>query len=207
MVNYSDCSDSILLELSAKGDRAAEEQLSLRYARLVRICTRPYFLAGGDSEDLIQEGMLGLLYAIREYRNDKNTSFHTFARRCIKSRVISAVRSASRLKHRPLNNGVSLELIHSDETSAQALFSFYQNTPEEQVLASESADEFLDTFNRCLSKLEREILRLYLDGLSYTEISETVLRPDRTTDYKTIDNAVQRIRRKLANFLESGDYS
>jgi len=207
MTDYSSHPDGKLLEMSASGDREAEEQLTLRYTRHVRACIRPFFLAGGDSEDLIQEGMLGLLYAIREYNGDKNTSFRTFAERCIRSRVISAVRSASRLKHTPLNNGISLELIQSDETSAQAILSAYQYTPEEQVLARESADEFFITFDRCLSKLERRILHYYLDGLSYLEISERLDRPGKITNYKTIDNAVQRIRRKLAKFLESGDNS
>ena len=207
MTDYSGCPDSELLELAARGDREAEEQLTVRYTRLVRICARPYFLAGGDSEDLIQEGMLGLLYAIREYNSERNAAFRTYAERCIKSRMISAVRSSTRLKHTPLNDGVSLEQIHSDETAARTDFYVHQRTPEEQVLARESANEFFQTFSKCLSKLEREILHHYLDGLSYSEIAERLSKPNKMTTYKTIDNAVQRIRRKLAGFLESGDYS
>jgi len=195
MKNTIELSDEALQKLADSGDREAEEQLAMRYYRLVRMCARPYFLAGGDSEDLTQEGMLGLLSAIREYNGAMNTSFRTYAELCIKRRIYSAVKSASRLKHTPLNDGVSLDDILSDEsqTHTAVLAQAFQRTPEEQVLARESETEILNTYSRCLSKFEAEILGLYLQGLSYQDMAAVTHRPQ-----KSVDNAVQRIRRKLA---------
>ena len=178
----------------------AEEALAERYARVVRMCARPYFLAGGDSEDLIQEGMLGLLSAIREYDEAKGATFKTYAETCIHNRIRSAVRSANRMKNAPLNDGVSLEDVLSDESQSLGT-NFYTRSPEEQVLARETENEFISAYSRCLSKLEASILRLYLDGLSYEEMAAASGR-----DVKAVDNAVQRIRRKLAK-LPSGDNS
>lgn len=204
MMDFSSLSDSALQTLAAGGSGEAEEQLAMRYSRLVRICARPFFLAGGDSEDLTQEGMLGLLAAIRQYDENSGASFKTFAEHCIKNRLISAVKSASRQKHTPLNDGVSLEYILSDEaqTHAAAIPEAFRRTPEEKVLARESETEFYSTFSRCLSQFETQILFLYLEGLSYREIAE---KTDRTE--KSVDNAVQRIRRKLAREPNLGDFS
>lgn len=184
--------DEELQSLARNGQSEAEEALVTRYVRLVRICSRPLFLAGGDSEDLIQEGMMGLLSAIREYDRGKNSSFKTFAEVCIRNRLHSAVRSAARKKHAPLNDGLSLDEVLSDESKSQGP-QFLKRDPEEQVLARESANEFYSTYSRCLSKLEAQILELYLGGLSYEEIASRLGR-----DSKAVDNAVQRIRRKLA---------
>ena len=178
----------------------AEEALAERYARVVRMCARPYFLIGGDSEDLIQEGMIGLLSAIREYDAEKGAAFKTYAQTCIQNRIKSAVRSAQRMKNAPLNDGVSLEDVLSDESQSLGT-NYYERSPEEQVLARETEKEFISAYSRCLSKLEGEILRLYLDGLSYEEMAARSGR-----DVKAVDNAVQRIRRKLAK-LPPGDNS
>lgn len=196
--------DEELCRLAVSGELFAEEQLALRYGRLVRMCARPYFLVGGDSEDLIQEGMLGLLAAIRDFDPAKDASFKTYAELCIKRRLISAVKADSRKKHLPLNEGVSLEDILSEESSSHNSYlgEVFRRVPEEQVLAKESESEFFSTFSRCLSKFEKEIMDLYLSGLSYAEMAEKVGRPQ-----KSIDNAVQRIRRKLAQQTYSGDYS
>ncbi len=191
MSNFAAMTDEQLLELLKQGRMDAEEALVERYVRLVRICSRPLFLAGGDSEDLLQEGMLGLLSAIREYEEDKQCSFKTFAEVCIRNRIHSAIRSAARKKHAPLNDGVPLDVL-SDESKSQGP-QYLQRDPEEQVLARESADEFISTYSRCLSKFESQILVLYLSGLSYQEIGKELSR-----DTKAVDNAVQRIRRKLA---------
>ncbi len=194
MENYSSFSDESLQALAASGDNLAEEVLIQRYSRLVRICARPYFLAGGDSEDLTQEGMLGLLSAIRRYNSQLDTSFHAFAQLCIKRRIQSAVKSASRLKHAPLNEGLSLDEILSDASQTHtAPIADIRRIPEEQVLARESETELFTTYSRCLSHFESEILRYYLQGLSYQEIAAATGRP-----VKSVDNAVQRIRRKLA---------
>jgi len=204
MSDFTSLSDEQLQELASGGDRRAEDELAERYVRLVRICARPYFLAGGDSEDLTQEGMLGLLSAIREYDGGLGISFRAFSEVCIRRRIYSAIKSASRLKHTPLNDGISLETAFGEEYSAERPYSAvdFRRGPEEQVLARESADEFLNTFSRCLSTMEQKILPLYLDGLSYRAIAQSCGR-----DEKAVDNAVQRIRRKLARETTSGDIS
>ena len=114
MIDYASLEDKELQSLASSGDREAEEALAGRYLRLVRACARPFFLAGGDSEDLIQEGTFGLLSAIRQYRADAGASFKTFAEHCIRMRLLSAIKSASQLKHFPLNDGVSLEQLSED---------------------------------------------------------------------------------------------
>ena len=196
-------SDQELQRLASLGDRQAEETLVERYMQNVRACARPFFLAGGDSEDLIQEGMFGLLSAIRQYDPANGAAFRTFAEHCIRNRLLSAVRSASRLKHFPLNDGLSLEQL-SEDTSLPfaAIPEFFQPSPEELVLARESKEELYSAFHNRLSKLEREVLDLYLDGLSYQTIAQHLGK-----DAKAIDNAVQRIRRKMARTPHFGDIS
>ena len=200
---YCQLAESRLLEKTAAGDRLAEEELAIRYSYLVRACARPYFLAGGDSEDLTQEGMLGLLSAIREFDPGLQVPFRVYAETCIRNRLLSAIKSASRLKHMPLNNGVSLEDILLEETSpVSASAKAFRRVPEEMVLARESADEFYYTFAQCLSKYEREVLNLFLDGLSYQTMAERTAH-----SVKSVDNAVQRIRRKLARYPNLGEFS
>lgn len=201
---YSNLNDNELLSMAESGDKIAEDQLALRYTRLVKICSRPYFLVGGDGEDLIQEGMLGLLSAIREFDISMNTSFKTYAEICVKRRIYSAIKGASRKKHEPLNDMVSFEDVLSDESNSSAVSygEAYRRSPEEQVLARESVGEIIQTYSRCLSKFEVEILNLYLSGLSYSEIAELCGKTD-----KSVDNAVQRIRRKLARNLYLSDIS
>lgn len=204
MKDYSALSDTELHEMCIGGDAEAENELAARYSRIVRACARPFFLAGGDSEDLTQEGMLGLLSAIREYDPESNASFKTYAELCIKRRLISAVRSASRMKHAPLNEGVSLDEILSEEAQPGSAYSgeSFRRVPEEQVLARESTNDFISSVSRYLSDFEVTILTHYLDGLSYNEIASMTGR-----SLKSVDNAVQRIRHKLARHLNLGDYS
>ena len=189
---YLTISDEQLQALAAKRESGAEEALVERYVRLVRICSRPYFLIGGDSEDLIQEGMIGLLSAIREYDPAKGASFKTFAQVCIHHRIQTAVRSAGQKKHRPLNDCIPLEDVLSDESQSLGT-RFSHPSPEEQVLARETEQEF-STYPRYLSKFETRVAELYLEGLSYQEIADVLDR-----NIKAVDNAIQRIRRKLAN--------
>lgn len=196
--------DEELCVQAASGDCTAEEALVLRYSRLVRICARPFFLAGGDSEDLIQEGMLGLLSAIREYRPERNVRFRSFAELCIRRRIISAVRSAAGGKHQPLNNGVSLEpfLFQADgEREPLRVSSLRQENPEDVMIHREALSSLETALSCQLTGLERQVLALYLEGLSYLEIAGAVHRTP-----KSVDNAVQRIRRKTARYL-SGEYS
>lgn len=176
-------SDEVLCALSAEGCRDAEEELVKRYFRQVRVCARPYFLAGGDSEDLIQEAMFGLLKAIREFDPGHDAKFKTFAEVCIRNRIRSAVTNASRSKHAPLNDSVPFE---SPMLGSGA-------SPEELFISREEETERLTRLGQQLSSLEHEVLKLFLLGLSYQEISEQVGRP-----IKSVDNAVQRIRRKVA---------
>ena len=194
MNSYAALSDDDLLLQARNGDDLAEDQLAVRYSKLVRICARPYFLAGGDSEDLIQEGMLGLLSAIRKFDLTAGVSFKTYAEQCIRNRLLTAIESASRLKHMPLNEGISFEYLSSEEPGqlcAAQEDSFSRRT-EDQVLAREQKEELLVGNARSLSGFEREVLKMYLQGMSYKEIADRVNKPE-----KSIDNAVQRIRRKL----------
>lgn len=179
----SEYSDEALCALAAEGFRNAEEELVKRYFRQVRVCARPYFLAGGDSEDLIQEAMFGLLKAIREFDPKHDARFKTFAEVCIRNRIRSAVTNAARSKHAPLNDSVPFE---SPMLGSGA-------SPEELYISREEEAERLTRLGERLSSLEREVLKLFLLGLSYQEISEQVGR-----SIKSVDNAVQRIRRKVA---------
>ena len=203
MMDISQLSDAELLSRVTAGDAAAEETLAERYSRLVRICARPLFLAGGDSEDLIQEGMLGLLSAIRQYDPASNVPFKAYAEVCISNRIYSAIKSASRQKHSPLNSGISLDSILSEsQTQASTYPGANCRVTEEQVLARESEQELLSAFTRYLSAFEARVLRLYLSGLSYAEMAAETGKPE-----KSIDNAVQRIRRKLARLPNFSDFS
>lgn len=188
--NQNECSDEFLCQLAADGDRVSEEELVKRYFRFVRVCARPYFLAGGDSEDLIQEAMFGLLKAIREFDPQRDAAFRTFAEVCIRNRIRSAVTTAARDKHAPLNNSVPFEspMLGSGDD------------PEKLYISREEEAERLDRLQQRLSPLEKNILSLFLRGLSYREISAQVGR-----SIKSVDNAVQRIRRKVAG--DFGDFS
>lgn len=205
MDHLSVLSDETLCEKAASGDRVAEEELAVRYNRLVRVCARPFFLAGGDSEDLIQEGMLGLLSAIRSFQPEKAASFRTFAEICIKSRLISAVRAAASGKHTPLNSYISFETPsfdgNADFLSLMAA-GLPQKNPEDLLIGREELQEHLDTAKGQLSGFEANVLSYYLEGLSYQEIAAQVKRSP-----KSVDNAVQRIRRKLAQHFSSGEFS
>ena len=197
-------SDNELQRLATQeGERAAEEILASRYMQLVRACARPLFLAGGDSEDLSQEGMFGLLSAIREFDVEQGVSFRSFAEHCIRMRLYSAVKTASRMKHHPLNDSMPLEQLSDDPGSQlSAAPELFRRSPEDLVLARESKEELKDLFARCLSKMEKQVLDLFLDGLSYRDIAKALNK-----DEKSVDNAVQRIRRKLARSLNPGDIS
>lgn len=196
-------SDEALCALAASGNREAEEVLVARYNRLVRTCARPFFLIGGDSEDLTQEGMVGLIKAVREYDAAKEASFRTFAEICIRSRLYSVLRAAARDKHSPLNQSVPLDTPFLDSNSYTSGTSHLaQRNPEDFLIDREHTAALLAGVRKQLSEFEAEILGYYLDGLSCREIAETVGKPP-----KSVDNAVQRIRRKVARQLQSGDLS
>ena len=193
--------DEFLCVLAAAGDREAEECLATRYSRLVRVCARPYFLAGGDSEDLLQEGMIGLLSAIRGFRPEKEAVFRTYAEVCIRNRVLSAVKTATREKHSPLNDSVSIDSPQFDG-GPYRVESSPADDPEDALISREFRESQMSALHSKLSELERTVLAFYLDGLSCREIARRVRKP-----LKSVDNAIQRIRRKAAPFLTSGDIS
>ena len=196
-------SDEELCFLSRAGQRQAEDVLATRYHWLVRSCARPYFLIGGDSEDLTQEGMVGLIKAVREYDAEKEASFRTFAEICIRSRLYSVLRAAGRGKHSPLNQSVPLDTPYLDSNSyTSGTSDLTQRDPEAYLIDREHTAALLSGVRKQLSEFEAKILGYYLDGLSCREIAETVGKPP-----KSVDNAVQRIRRKVARQLLSGDLS
>lgn len=191
--------DEELCALVRGGSAEAEELLVTRYTRLVRICARPLFLAGGDSEDLLQEGMFGVLAAIRGFDPARQAQFRTYAEVCIRTKLVSAVRKAASGKHSALNDSVSLEhpLFGEDGFPAHSA-----TDPESALIHREEWSERLNSLKGCLTGFEATVLQLYLGGFSYSEIAQQTGRQN-----KAVDNAVQRIRRKVARQFTSGDIS
>lgn len=201
---YASLSDEQLCGLAREGDRDAEETLVSRYTRLVRQLSRPFYLAGGDSDDLIQEGMIGLLRGMRGYDESRAASFRTYAEICIRSRLFSAVRSAARDKHSPLNQSVPLEIPFFDTHTASfgtPPLSQAAN-PEDLIIGQEGTQDILRGVRKQLSEFEAKILGYYLDGLTTREMATAVNKSP-----KSVDNAVQRVRRKIARHLTSGELS
>ncbi len=195
--------DETLCAMAAAGDRISEETLVMRYTRLVRTCARPFFLAGGDSEDLTQEGMVALIKAVREYAPEKAATFRTFAEICIRNRLYSVLRASARDKHKALNQSISLDTPDFDSNSyTSGTSSLAQRDPEDFLIDREHTAALLAGVRKQLSEFEAKILEYYLDGLSCREIAGAVGKSP-----KSVDNAVQRIRRKVAQHLLSGDLS
>ena len=194
MIDENCLNDEKLWSSAINGDTDAEEMLVSKYSVLVKICARPYFLAGGDSEDLIQEGMMGLLSAIRQYDPNRDALFKTYAEHCIRNRLYTAIKSASRYKHTPLNDYVSFESPQFDEI--QTKMSSVLRDPEELLITRERVNEITEKLSGKLSGFESKVLDLYLEGESYSEIAAKL---DKTP--KSVDNAVQRIRKKLVQIL------
>jgi RNA polymerase sporulation-specific sigma factor len=176
------------------------DHLMEKYKPLVRRKTNALYLIGGEREDLIQEGMIGLFKAVRDFREDKDTSFYHFAELCINRQLYSALQASNRKKHQPLNSYVSLSAeLQGDGETMENLLIGYTDNPEEMVIEQELWGEFQKNLWSKLSKMEQRVLRLYLDGNSYIQIAE---RMDKTP--KSIDNALQRIRQKIET-LKVGD--
>ncbi|MCB6366909.1 sigma-70 family RNA polymerase sigma factor [Intestinibacillus massiliensis] len=194
--NEANClpEEALLCKAASLGDNDAMEQLVHRYSRLVKTCARPYFLAGADGEDLIQEGMVGLLRAIREYDASKSVPFEAFARLCITRRLYSAVRAAASHKHEMLNHSISIEKpLFDDNAEPRPQVAEPISDPESLVIGMEEHRERLKQLLGSLSIFEAKVLRLYLDGYSYEEMAGRLDKP-----IKSVDNAIQRIRRKSA---------
>jgi len=200
---YNTLSDEQLLDLIREGDDKALEYLINKYKNFVRANARTYFLVGADREDIIQEGMIGLYKAIRDYKGDKLLSFRGFAEICIRRQIITAVKTATRQKHIPLNSYISLNKPVFDDESDRTLMDIIGedviSDPEEMVINREEFAGIEEKMAEILSRLEWEVLSLYLQGKSYQEISEELTR-----HVKSIDNALQRVKRKLEKYLEEG---
>jgi len=200
---YNTLSDEQLLDLIREGDDKALEYLINKYKNFVRANARTYFLVGADREDIIQEGMIGLYKAIRDYKGDKLLSFRGFAEICIRRQIITAVKTATRQKHIPLNSYISLNKPVFDDESDRTLMDIIGedviSDPEEMIINREEFAGIEEKMAEILSRLEWEVLSLYLQGKSYQEISEELTR-----HVKSIDNALQRVKRKLVKYLEEG---
>jgi len=188
---YKNYSDEKLIILVKKGDRNAEDELISRYKNLVRNRARKYFLAGGETEDLIQEGMIGLYKAIRDYDETKNAAFFSFAYNCITKKIMSAIKNASRLKHMPLNVAVNLSFFgNTEENEKQLLIS--ELSPEDIVIEKEDIEELQEWLKKILSKFECIVLNMYIEGLSYSEMSDKLKK-----SVKAIDNSLSRAKKKI----------
>src|SRR6478736_1316496 len=196
--------DEGIVDLVHQGDSEALDYLIHKYRNFVRAKARSYFLIGADKEDIVQEGMIGLYKAIRDFREDKLTSFKAFAELCITRQIITAIKTATRQKHIPLNSYVSLDKPIYDEDSDRTLLDVICGTkvtdPEELIINREEFIGLEDKMAEILSDLERKVLMLYLDGRSYQEIAVDLDR-----HVKSIDNALQRVKRKLERYLEIRD--
>jgi RNA polymerase sporulation-specific sigma factor len=196
--------DLQLVVKARNGDGQALDQLIRRYTGFVRLKASSYFLAGGDSEDLIQEGLIGLYKAVRDFRHDKETSFRSFAELCVTRQIITAIKTATRFKHSPLNTYVSFSHTPAGQDQdgecslGDALPGPSVNDPSVCVISTEELQSLVFALGSGLSKLEADALKLYLEGSSYEEMAE-----DLGCDTKTIDNALQRVKRKILTHQKS----
>ncbi|HAG11448.1 MAG TPA: RNA polymerase sporulation sigma factor SigH [Desulfotomaculum sp.] len=193
--------DEEVVEFAREGDNGALEFLINKYKNFVRAKARSYFLVGADREDIIQEGMIGLYKAIRDFRTDKLSSFRAFAELCITRQIITAIKTATRQKHIPLNSYVSLNKPVYEEDSDRTLLDIISSSkvadPEEMIISREEYYDIEEKMGEILSSLEWKVLMSYLEGKSYQEIAEDLKR-----HVKSIDNALQRVKRKLERYLE-----
>lgn len=189
--------DEALVERARAGDDKAIDVLLTRYRHYARSKARSYFLAGADKEDIVQEGMIGLFKAVRDFQATKNTAFRAFAELCITRQIITAIKTATRQKHIPLNSYVSLNKPTTGEQDdnrslAESLVSSEVGDPADLVISAEEVERIRSSMGRLLSDFETEVLSFYMEGKSYQEIADTLGR-----HVKSIDNALQRIKRKL----------
>jgi len=198
---YEEIGDEIVVKNARDGSGAALDYLIHKYKNFVRAKARSYFLVGADREDIIQEGMIGLYKAIRDFRSDRLSSFRAFAELCITRQMITAIKTATRQKHVPLNSYVSLNRPIYDEDSERTLLDVLSGTkvtdPEELMINKEEFGDIEQKMGEILSDLEWKVLMSYLDGKSYQEIACDLKR-----HVKSIDNALQRVKRKLEKYLE-----
>jgi RNA polymerase sporulation-specific sigma factor len=194
--------DAYLVAQAKRGDSVAYDRLVGRYRGFVRLKASSYFLLGGDSEDLIQEGLVGLYKAVRDFRSDRESSFRNFAELCVTRQMITAVKTASRNKHAPLNQSISFAssptaATDGESTLEEILPGSPVEDPASRVISTEELRSLVDCLTSVLSELEAEVLTCYLDGRSYEEIAERL-----DCDTKTVDNALQRVKRKVGTHLD-----
>ena len=201
MKSYVEMADVELVELAQSGDNGATDALVERYKNFVRGKSRTYFLIGADKEDIIQEGMIGLFKAVRDFDVNKQAQFRSFAELCVTRQIITAIKSATRQKHIPLNTYVSLSKPVYEDESEKTLLDLismeYIMDPEQIFINQESLGIIENRINESLSSFERSVLELYINGKTYHEIAEILSK-----EPKSIDNAIQRIKRKIAKQLE-----
>ena len=199
---YDGMQDEEIVEVARTGSVEAQEYLINKYRGFVKAKARSYFLIGADREDIIQEGMIGLYKAIRDFRSDRLTSFKAFAELCITRQIITAIKTATRQKHIPLNSYVSLNRPIYDEDSDRTLLDIMPSDqvldPEEVVISAEEIGRMEEQITEILSELEWQVLNCYLDGKSYVEIADELQR-----HVKSVDNALQRVKRKLERYVDS----
>ena len=199
--NYNIMTDEVLAGLAQAGDGEAEDILIRRYVEMVRGKAHLYFIVGADSEDVIQEGMIGLFKAVHDYSGARTASFKTFAELCISRQILTAVKTASRLKHQPLNNSVSLNM-PVDETGGstleESLGGDMASNPEAVFMENTLSALLTDEDSVLFSSMERRVLKEYLAGRKYPEIAKLLGK-----SYKTIDNAMQRIRKKISEYINN----
>ncbi|KHE71416.1 RNA polymerase sporulation sigma factor SigH [Halobacillus sp. BBL2006] len=200
-LDLSKLEDEAIIERINQGQVQALDYLINKYKNFVRAKARTYFLIGADREDIVQEGMIGLYKAIRDYQEGKLSSFKAFAELCVTRQIITAIKTATRQKHIPLNSYVSLDKPIYDEESDRTLLDVIAGSkaidPQELIVNKEKFSDMEEKISELLSELEKQVLTLYLDGRSYQEISVELDR-----HVKSIDNALQRVKRKLEKYLE-----
>ena len=187
--NWDRLSDEELIEKFRAGEPLVADYIIDKYKGLVRKKARLYFMEGGDQEDLLQEGMLGLFKAVREYDPSRQATFYTFAELCITRQMLSAIEAAGRKKHQPLNASVSLEALNENQLSGAFGIA---NGPEKLIVEKEAAEELMQEIYEKLSPMEKQVLEYYLSGLDYLQIAKVMGKPG-----KSIDNALQRVRGKI----------
>ena len=199
--DFESMADEQVVKLAQDADGAALEYLLNKYKNFVRTKARSYFLIGADHEDIVQEGMIGLYKAIRDYRAEKLSSFRAFAELCVTRQIITAIKTATRQKHIPLNSYISLNKPIYEEDSDRTLLDVIteegMSNPEEMIIDREDLSVIEGKIGQMLSDLEKEVLVRYMEGKSYVEIADEMHR-----HVKSIDNALQRIKRKLLKYLE-----
>lgn len=199
--NFDNLKDEEIIKIIHNGNSLAQEYIINKYKNLVKIKARTYFIMGADKEDIIQEGMIGLYKAIRDFKNNKFSNFYSFADLCITRQIITAIKAANRQKHMPLNSYLSLNRSLFDEDSDCTYIELLSDkkfiNPEELLISKEEKNYIESNISAVLSKLESKVLSLYLRGKSYTEIAEIIDK-----DEKSIDNALQRVKKKVEKIIK-----